>query len=144
MPRVVIFLVSIGACTIRAICHRRAALVIENSALREQLAVLKKERPGHRSRTRIERFGLCFDARGSAGRVASSSAHRGRAVPDGDALELCLQVASDLHHLQPSCGRKTAVMCEKHPTPGDHPGGELKGVGCLDARHGTKLHGMAE
>ena len=45
MLRVVIFLVSIGARAIRAICHRRADLVIENLALRQQLAVLKKERP---------------------------------------------------------------------------------------------------
>ena len=30
---------------IRAICHRGADLVIENLALRQQLAVLKKERP---------------------------------------------------------------------------------------------------
>ena len=45
MLHVVIFLVSLGARVIRAIGHRRADLVIENLALRQQLAVVKKERP---------------------------------------------------------------------------------------------------
>ena len=36
---------SLGAHAIRAICRRRAELVIENLALRQQVAALKKERP---------------------------------------------------------------------------------------------------
>ena len=45
MFRLVIFLVSLGARVIRAICRRRAELVIENLALRQRVAALKKERP---------------------------------------------------------------------------------------------------
>ncbi len=45
MFRLVIFLVSLGARVIRAICRRRAERVIENLALRQQDAALKKERP---------------------------------------------------------------------------------------------------
>ena len=45
MLRVLIFLVSLGARAIRAICRRRADLVIENLALRQQVTALKKERP---------------------------------------------------------------------------------------------------
>ncbi len=45
MFRLLIFLVSLGARAIRAICRRRADLVIENLALRQQVAVLKRERP---------------------------------------------------------------------------------------------------
>lgn len=45
MFRVLIFLVSLGARALRAICRRRADLVIENLALRQQVAALKKERP---------------------------------------------------------------------------------------------------
>ena len=45
MLRVLIFLVSLGARAIRAMCRRRADLVIENLALRQQLTALKKERP---------------------------------------------------------------------------------------------------
>ena len=44
MLRVLIVLVSLGARAIRAMCRRRADLVIENLALRQQVAVLKKER----------------------------------------------------------------------------------------------------
>ena len=36
---------TLGARTIRAMCRRRADLVIENVALRQQVAALKKERP---------------------------------------------------------------------------------------------------
>jgi hypothetical protein len=39
------FLVSLGTRAIRAMCRRRAELVIENLALRQQVAALKKERP---------------------------------------------------------------------------------------------------
>ncbi len=45
MLRVLIFLVSLGARAIRAICRRRADLVIENLSLRQQVTALKKERP---------------------------------------------------------------------------------------------------
>jgi hypothetical protein len=45
MLHVLIFLVSVGARAIGAICRRRADLVIENLALRQQVAVLKRERP---------------------------------------------------------------------------------------------------
>ena len=45
MLRVLIFLVCLGARAIRAICHRRAEVVIENLALRQQVAPPKKERP---------------------------------------------------------------------------------------------------
>ena len=44
MLRVLIFLVSLGARAIRAMCRRRADLVFENLALRQQVTVLKKER----------------------------------------------------------------------------------------------------
>ena len=43
MLRVLIFLVSLGARAIRAMCRRRADLVIENLALRQQVTALKKE-----------------------------------------------------------------------------------------------------
>ncbi len=45
MLRVLIFIVSLGARALRAMCRRRADLVIENLALRQQVTVLKKERP---------------------------------------------------------------------------------------------------
>ncbi len=45
MLRVLIFLVSLGARGLRAICRRRADLVMENLALRQQVMALKKERP---------------------------------------------------------------------------------------------------
>ncbi len=45
MLRVLIFLVSLGAGVIRAVCRRRADLVMENLALRQQVTTLKKERP---------------------------------------------------------------------------------------------------
>ena len=45
MLPVVIFLVSLGARAIRAMSRHRADLVIENLALRQQVAALKKERP---------------------------------------------------------------------------------------------------
>ncbi len=45
MLRALIFLVTLGARALRAMCRRRADLVIENLALRQQLTALKKERP---------------------------------------------------------------------------------------------------
>ena len=48
MLDVVVFLVSLGVRVIRAMCRRRADLVLENVALRQQVTALKKERPVHR------------------------------------------------------------------------------------------------
>ena len=45
MVRVLMFVVSFGARAVRAMCRRRADLVIENLSLRQQVAALKKERP---------------------------------------------------------------------------------------------------
>ena len=45
MLNVVVFLVSLGVRAIRAMCRRRADLVLENVALRQQVTALKKERP---------------------------------------------------------------------------------------------------
>ena len=45
MLRILVFLVSLGARALRAVCRRRADLVIENLALRQQVTALKKERP---------------------------------------------------------------------------------------------------
>jgi len=45
MLRARVFLISLGARVFRAIFRRRADLVIENLALRQQVTALKKERP---------------------------------------------------------------------------------------------------
>ena len=45
MLRVLIFLVSLGARALRAMCRCRVDLVIENLTLRQQVTALKKERP---------------------------------------------------------------------------------------------------
>jgi len=45
MLRVLIFVVSLGARALRAMCRRRADLVIESLALQQQVTALKKERP---------------------------------------------------------------------------------------------------
>ncbi len=45
MLRILIFLVTLGARALRAMCRGRADLVIENLALRQQVTALKKERP---------------------------------------------------------------------------------------------------
>jgi hypothetical protein len=45
MLRLLIFFFSLGTRAIRAICRRRADLVLENLALRQQVTVLKNERP---------------------------------------------------------------------------------------------------
>ena len=45
MFHVLIFLISVGARAIRTMCRRRADLVLENLALRQQVSALKKERP---------------------------------------------------------------------------------------------------
>ncbi len=67
MLRVLIVLVSLGARTIRAMWRRRADLVIENVALRQQVAVLKKELP---STTRTAHSGWRSANRGPGGLVA--------------------------------------------------------------------------
>ena len=43
--RVLVFLVSLGVRALRALCRSKADLVIENLALRQQVATLVKERP---------------------------------------------------------------------------------------------------
>ena len=45
MLRVLVFLVSLGVRALRAMVRRRADLVIENLALRQQVTALKRERP---------------------------------------------------------------------------------------------------
>ncbi len=45
MFRIVIFFVSLGFRALRALCRRRADVVMENLALRQQVTALKKERP---------------------------------------------------------------------------------------------------
>ena len=45
MLRVVVFLISLATHAIRAMCRRRADLVLENLTLRQQATALKKERP---------------------------------------------------------------------------------------------------
>jgi hypothetical protein len=45
MLHILIFLVSLSARAIRAVCRRRADLVIENLALRQQVTLLKKALP---------------------------------------------------------------------------------------------------
>ena len=45
MLRILIFLVTLGVRALRAMCRRRADLVIENLALRQQVTALKKQRP---------------------------------------------------------------------------------------------------
>ena len=43
MLRVLIFLVSLGARVVRAMCRRRADIVMENLALRQQVMALEQE-----------------------------------------------------------------------------------------------------
>ena len=43
MLRLIVLLVSLGARAIRAMCRRRADLVLENLALQQQVAVLNKQ-----------------------------------------------------------------------------------------------------
>jgi hypothetical protein len=45
MLRILIFLVTLGVRVLRAMCRRRADLVIENLAQRQQVTALKRERP---------------------------------------------------------------------------------------------------
>ena len=45
MLRILVFLVSLGTRVVRAVCRRKADLVLENLALRQQVTALKKERP---------------------------------------------------------------------------------------------------
>ena len=45
MLRILIFLVTLGVRALRAMCRRRADLVIENLTLRQQVTALKEERP---------------------------------------------------------------------------------------------------
>ncbi len=45
MLHILIFLITVGVRAIRTMCRCRADLVLENLALRQQVAALKKERP---------------------------------------------------------------------------------------------------
>ncbi len=45
MIRIIVFLIAIVVRGLRAACHSRADLVIENLALRQQLTALKQARP---------------------------------------------------------------------------------------------------
>jgi hypothetical protein len=45
MLRLVLFLVSLAAWTIKALCLSRSELLAENLALRQQVYALKRERP---------------------------------------------------------------------------------------------------
>ncbi len=76
MLRVLIFLVSLGARALRAMCRRRADLVIENLALRQQVTALKKERP-HPATAR-RRSSLPGRTPKLVARVGESPAHRQR------------------------------------------------------------------
>lgn len=71
MLRVVIFLVSVGARAVRVMSLCRAALVLENLALRQQVTALKKERPRPPFDDVDRAFCSAFALRGSRGRVGS-------------------------------------------------------------------------
>ena len=45
MLQILIFFISVGTRVIRTMCRRRADIVLENLALRQQVTALKKERP---------------------------------------------------------------------------------------------------
>ena len=73
MLRVLIFFVSLGARALRAMCRRRADLVMENLALRQQVTAFKKERPRPPLDDTDRAFWLRSEARGRRGRAAWSS-----------------------------------------------------------------------
>ena len=73
MLHILIFLVSLSARAIRAVCRRRADLVIENLALRQQVALLKKERPRPPLDDMDRAFWVALANRGPCGRVVLSS-----------------------------------------------------------------------
>ena len=74
MLRVLIFVVSLGARALRAMCRRRADLVIENLALRQQVTALKKERLSFIIINPPEREAIRLDE----GRPKTRSTHLGR------------------------------------------------------------------
>jgi hypothetical protein len=76
MLRVLIFVVSLGARALRAMCRRRADLVIENLALRQQVAALKKERRRPRLKDMDRAFWSRSGSRGPCGPIAWSSSMR--------------------------------------------------------------------
>ena len=76
MLDVVVFLVSLGVRVIRAMCRRRADLVLENVALRQQVTALKKERPRPPLEDTERAFWVAL--RGSWPVWASRLAHRPR------------------------------------------------------------------
>ena len=73
MLRVLIFLVSLGARAIRAMCRCRADLVIENLALRQQVTALKKERPRPPLEDTDRAFWVALRSCGQRGRAGSLS-----------------------------------------------------------------------
>jgi hypothetical protein len=73
MFQILIFIISIGARAIRAMCRHRSDLVLENLALQQQVTALKKERPDHRSKKWTEHSGWSFANRGLDGRAGWSS-----------------------------------------------------------------------
>ncbi len=73
MLRVLIFLVSLGARVARAMCRRRADLVMENLALRQQVTALTKERLRPPLDDADRAFWWRFEPRGLDGQLAYSS-----------------------------------------------------------------------
>ena len=73
MLHVLIFLVSLGGCVVRAMCRRRADLVMENLALREQVTALKKERLRPPLDDADRAFWVALELRGLDGQLAYSS-----------------------------------------------------------------------
>ncbi len=69
MLHVLIFLVSLGARAIRAMCRRRAALMIEKLDLRQQVTALKKERPQPPLEDTDRAFWVGLRASGPGGRA---------------------------------------------------------------------------
>ena len=73
MLRLLIFVVSLCARALRAMCRRRADLVIENLALRQQVTALKKERHRPPLDDTDRALWVALRTRGQRGRAAWSS-----------------------------------------------------------------------
>ncbi len=123
MLRVLIFLVSLGARALRAMCRRRADLVIENLALRQQVTALKRRAPPPTARRRRSSF--LGRTPKLVARVGESPAHRQRGYSS--------PVAS---------GSVQAILGEDFPTPASgttsrrrrdswtHPADGARRLGC--------------
>ena len=112
MLDVVVFLVSLGVRVIRAMCRRRADLVLENVALRQQVTALKKERPRPPLEDTERAFWVALRGSWPAG-IASNSDGTGQrsrsaAIPAGLGL-MPRFVASSARW------RKTAGRSATHP-----------------------------